>query len=675
MTEKDFSENLIHRDLSWLAFNERVLNEAKEESNPLLEQIKFLAIFVNNLDEFLMVRVAGLKRLLDTQYNRKDAFGWYAPDLYVEIKARTAILMNRLYEIYQTNALPKLAEQNVSIKAFDQLTDDEKQYAKRYFETTLFPIITPMAVDQGHPFPILPSKTLAFAIHLDRQGETHLGILPVPRSVARLLSLPSSKNEVNYILIDDLIREYMDMFFKGFALKHCARFRVIRDSEMSGSEEYGPDLLKAIESEIKKRPKAKVVYMEVEKGCSPALLEDLIEANGLPEEEIAFIDGHFDLSFLFQLSGEVNKVELCYPSFTSAKIEYDNIFDRIKEDDFMMHLPYQSFFPTVDFIAQAADDPDVLAIKMTLYRTNQDSAIIEALKKAAQNKKQVSVLVEIKARFDEEQNINWARELEQAGCHVMYGILGMKIHSKIAMVVRQEEDRIRRYVHLSTGNYNEKTAKIYTDLGFFTADYKFTRDVSEVFNVITGYSLPSRWSRLISAPHDMRPFFLEMIDKEIEYQNKFGNGFIWAKMNSLEDPEVIHKLYEASQAGVKIQLIVRGICSLIPGVKGFSETIEVRSIVGRFLEHTRIYMFGNNGDERYFLSSADFMRRNFDRRIELLFEIDLEKIKSELHKLLELHWKDNTKSWFLQDNGTYRKYTSRNKAFNVQEYLIGYYSK
>ncbi|MDD5584614.1 MAG: polyphosphate kinase 1, partial [Candidatus Omnitrophica bacterium] len=371
---------------------------------------------------------------------------------------------------------------------------------------------------------------------------------------------------------------------------------------------------------------------------------------------------------------QANKPELCYASFIPPKIEYDNIFNKIKEGDFLLHMPYQSFQPTADLIGQASRDEGVLAIKMTLYRTNEDSVIVEALKEAAKNKKQVTVLVEIKARFDEEKNINWVKELEEAGCHVIYGIPGMKIHSKISLIVRKEDERIQRYVHLSTGNYNETTARVYTDFAYFTANDDFAKDISDVFNVITGYSLPSRWKRIVSSPNDLRQYFFELIDKEIEYQKKYRNGFIFAKMNSLEDVQTIEKLYEASCAGVKIKLIVRGICCCVPGVAGLSENIEVKSIVGRFLEHSRVYFFNNNSDYRVFLSSADWMTRNLDRRVELLFEIQKDNLKEHLKFILDMYWKDNLKTRFLSAYDGYSRPPSSEEKFNVQDYLITHYS-
>jgi len=671
--EAKAAERFIHRDISWLMFNERVLEEATDPNNPLLEQVRFLAIFVNNLDEFFMVRVAGLKRLIDSQYNKKDPHGYYPQDVAEKIKKGTDKLLKDLYQIYQDTIRKELAKKEVTIRLFSELTEDQQKYAKRYFDNTVFPIATPMAVDAGRPFPVLPSKTLALAVLLKRNEESYFAIIPVPKNLPRLIRLPAEKDEVTFILVENLIKEHIVKFFNGFDVMAQFTFRLMRDSEMSGEEEYSPDLLKAITAEVRKRPKAKVVHLEIEKKYNEELLDYLCKILGFDKEEATYIDGDLDLSYLFELVAQVNAPKLFYPGYLPKKIDYENIFDRVKEGDFIVHVPFQSFQPTVDLIYTAAHDQDVLAIKMTLYRTNDDSAIIGALKDAARNKKQVTVLVEIKARFDEERNINWSKELEEAGCHVIYGISGMKIHSKMTLIVRKEEGRIRRYVHLATGNYNEKTARIYTDIGYFTANDDFARDISDVFNVITGYSLPSRWQRIVSAPYDLRQYFFELIDREIEHQKRHRNGLIFAKMNSLEDPKIIQKLYEASCAGVKIKLLVRGICCLVPGVEGLSENIEVKSIVGRFLEHTRVFLFHNNSDDRIFLSSADWMRRNFDKRIELLFEVYKQDIKEQIGEQLNAYWRDNVKARVLTSKEEYVRPKEIKEKFNIQEYLLRSY--
>ncbi len=668
-------DKFIHRDLSWFSFNERVLEEAKDANNPLLERLKFLAICANNLDEFFMVRVAGLKRLVDAGYNRKDNFGRYPQELLLEIQEKTDSFIGRLYEAFRQDIGKDLQKNRISILKPDQLNPEQKKAVKKYFEATLFPIITPMAVDQGHPFPVLHSKTNAFAVYLSRSDTSYLALLILPQSVQRFFKLPSEKDEFCFILIDEILRENLEGFFRGYKIMGSFSFRVIRDSEFSIQEEYAPDLLKAIEDEVKKRPKAKIVCLQVEKDYNPQLLELLYTGLEFPKDQVSVIDGNLDLTSLFELPSQIARPDLTYRSYIPAKTEYENIFDKIKEEDFMLHTPYQSFNPTVDLIESAAKDQDVLAIKMTLYRTNEDSAIIRALAEAAKSRKQVTVLVELKARFDEQRNIEWTRDLEAAGCHVIYGMPGIKIHSKMALIVRREDGRMRRYVHLSTGNYNEKTARAYTDVGYFTANDDVAKDISDMFNVITGYSLPARWKRIVASPNDMRQYFFEMIDKEMEFQKKYKNGFIFAKMNSLEDTKIIEKLYEASNAGVRVRLLVRGICCLIPQAAGMSENIEVKSIVGRFLEHSRVYLFNNNSDYRVFLASADWMARNFDRRIELLFEVNKAQLKEHLKFVLEQYWKDNLKSHSLAPDKQYFRPKKEDKPFNAQEYLIEYYTK
>ncbi|MBF0594087.1 MAG: polyphosphate kinase 1 [Candidatus Omnitrophica bacterium] len=669
--EKD---RYIHRDLSWLAFNERVLEEAGEAENPLLERARFLAIFASNLDEFFMVRVAGLKRLLDAQYNREDIYGYYPQDVYRQVREKTVDLFTKLYDVYESGLKPGLARERIFIKRSSELNADQQKFVKRFFDSTLYPIITPMAIDQGHPFPVLASKTLAFAVHLVHKEMTHLAVIPVPQSIPRLVKLPSAKDSFEFMLIDEIIRDNLKSFFRGYDITGSSLFRLIRDSELTVDEEFSPNLLESIEEEIKKRPRAKVVQLTMEATCPDLLLDAIVEATGFMKEEVTRISGEIDLTFLFQLASQAGVASLYYPAYVPAKMNYENIFERIKEEDFILHMPFQSFQPTVDLIRAASLDPDVLAIKMTLYRAGEDSEIVLALKAAAKNRKQVTVLVEIKARFDEERNINWARQLEEAGCYVIYGIAGMKIHSKIALIVRREEGRTRRYVHLSTGNYNEKTARVYTDIGYFTANDDFARDISDVFNVISGYSKPARWKRVISSPYDLREYFFELIDKEIEFQRQYKNGFVFAKMNSLEDTKMIDKLYQASAEGVKIHLIVRGICVLVPGVPGLSENITVKSIVGRFLEHSRIFLFNNNSEFRTFLSSADWMSRNLDRRIELLFEIHRQELKDHLRFVLENAWKDNQRSRTLLAQRTYSFLKADEDKFNAQEFFIKNYS-
>ncbi|MCX7927830.1 MAG: polyphosphate kinase 1 [Candidatus Omnitrophica bacterium] len=663
----------FHRDLSWLEFNQRVLEEAVSSDNPLLERLRFCAIFSNNLDEFFMVRVAGLLRLIESKHNQKDAYGYYPQEVYQFIRQKYEHLIRKQYEIFNKHLLEQLAEQRIFIKGITELTNEEAKMVERFFETTIFPIVTPLAVDPGHPFPVLPSRTNAFAIKLQRNNDIFLAIVPLPYSLPRLLKLPSERDEYKFILIDEIIRYYLAKFFRGYTLKTVVKFRVIRDSEVLIAEDYTQDLLRAIEQEIKKRPKAKVVNLQVEIPATEDLIKDICAGLEYSYDDIVRIDGFLDLTFLFELANSVVNPKLLYKSFIPARMEYEDIFEIIKEQDFILHLPFESFQPTIDLLKIAAKDRDVLAIKMTLYRTNDDSAVIKALLEAARNKKQVTVLVELKARFEEERNIDWTKDLEAAGCHVIYGMPGYKVHAKMMLIIRKEQGRIQRYVHLSTGNYNENTTRIYTDIGYFTANEDIAREVADIFNFITGYSLPGRLQRIVYAPYELRKYIFDLINKEIAFQKKYGNGFIFAKMNALEDTQIIEKLYEAFDAGVRIQLLVRGICCLIPK-QAQNHAIEVRSIVGRFLEHSRIFIFGNNNDKRVFLSSADWMTRNFDKRVELLFEVNRKPIKDKLIWIMKTYWEDTAKVRYLAIDGTYTRPEVNERKFNAQEELLKIYT-
>lgn len=667
-------DKYLHRDLSWLLFNQRVLEQALDENNPLLERAKFLAIAMNNLDEFIMVRYAGQKRLVDSDYNLADVFGCFPREICAETRRRIDDFVGLAYRVYEQKIAKQLKAAKIHLKKYAELTTEQKKQTRKYFDSTIFPIATPMAVDQGHPLPLLHSRNIAFFVLLERDGKAYHALVPVPAIIPRVLKLMSRNDNCSLILVDEIVRENLGHFFRGYRIMTSAAFRILRDSEYAVNEEFSPDLLQAIEAEIKQRPRGKVVFLELEATADPRIAPILSDWYALEGNDPVKIFGPLDLRCLFEVCSAAADPALQFKAHTPRLPEYTDIFTKIQAGDLLINLPFQTFEPTIDLLRTAAQDQNVLAIKITLYRTDKDSAVIAALKDAARNKKQVTVLVEIKARFDEEQNILWARELEEVGCHVIYGFPGMKIHSKIALIVRQEESRIVRYVHLSTGNYNEKTAQVYTDIGYFTCNPDFGREVSDIFNVITGCSLPARWKRIISSPHDLRKYFFELIDQEMEFQEKYQNGRVFAKLNSLEDVEMIDKLYEASGKNVKIRLIVRGICSLVPGVKGLSDNIEVRSVVGRFLEHSRVFSFNNNDYPRYFLSSADWMRRNFDRRIELLFEIYKPEIKEELRLLLETYWQDDAKASVMQNN---RNYVKRKKedGFNAQEALLIQYAK
>ena len=662
------------RDLNWLAFNERVLEEAEDPGNPLLERLKFVAIFASNLDEFYMKRIAAIRRLMDAAPDKPDAFGFKPSEVYRQAEEYIARLRTRFYGVFDKIRRTELAPSGIHLKGYPELDDRERTFVQEYFETTVFPVVTPMAVDQGHPFPILSSRTLSLAVAVD-DGKPRLAILPIPTVLPRLILLPGPAKERPFVLLDEVIRHNLGAFFRGRTVTENAAFRVMRDSELDLDPEAVADLLEAVEKEVRRRPRARAVSLEIEGSASEALLRRLCGLIEIEPERTKRIDGNLDLTYLFSLVGQVHRPELAYPAFTPAPSPRGDVFARIRERDSLVHLPYQSFQPVLDFIEQAAKDRDVLAMKMTLYRTTADSPVVAALRRAAESGKQVTVLVELRARFDEERNISWARAMEESGCHVLYGIPGLKIHSKVALVIRREGDGIRRYVHLSTGNYNESTARLYTDLGFFTANEDIARDASDVFNVLSGYSLPPRWRKVVSAPQDMKPFLFQLIDQEIENQKRSQNGFLFAKLNSLQDKPLIDKLYEAAQAGVKMKLLVRGLCCLVPGVPGLSETIEIRSLVGRFLEHSRIYCFQNNGNYRVFLSSADWMRRNLDRRIELLFPVERRELRQHLKWILETYWQDDVKSRVLRPDGTYARVPPGKERHNAQEFLIKYYAQ
>jgi polyphosphate kinase len=662
------------RDLNWLAFNERVLEEVEDPGNPLLERLKFVAIFASNLDEFYMKRIAAIRRLIDIAPERPDVFGFRPAEVYRQSEETIARLRTRFSGVFDKIRRTELAPNGIRLKTFPELDDRERAFVQQQFETSIFPVVTPMAVDQGHPFPILSSRTLSLAVVVN-DGKPRLAILPLPAVLPRLLTLPGTGKERSFLLLEEVIRHNLGAFFRGREVTESAAFRVMRDSELDLDPEAVADLLEAVEKEVRRRPKARAVSLEIEGKVSEALLRRLCARIGIEPERTKRIEGDLDLSYLFALVGKVQRPDLAYAPFTPAPFPRGDVFARIRERDFLVHLPFQSFQPVLDFIEQAARDPGVLAMKMTLYRTTADSPIVAALRRAAESGKQVTVLVELRARFDEERNINWARAMEESGCHVLYGIPGLKIHSKIALVVRKEAEGIRRYVHLSTGNYNESTARLYTDLGFFTQAEDIGRDASDVFNVLSGYSLPAHWRKVVSAPNDLKPFLFQLIDQEIENQKRSQNGFLFAKLNSLQDKPMIDKLYEAAQAGVTMKLLVRGLCCLVPGVPGLSETIEIRSLVGRFLEHSRIYCFQNNGNFRIFLSSADWMRRNLDRRIELLFPVERRELRQHLKWILETYWQDDVKTRVLRPDGTYARVPAGKERHNAQEFLIKYYAQ
>lgn len=662
-----------NRELSWLAFNERVLEEALDESNPLGERLKFLAIFSSNLDEFFMVRVAGLKDQVKAGFNKPENKAGLTPKKQLSaISKKNHQIVELQYAAYREKLLPLLEKENIFIRKMGELAGVQHQYLEQFFDEQIFPVLTPMAIDAYRPFPILANKSLNLAIILvdpleeDEHNREKFAVVQVPAVLERFIKLPSDDNSLSYIMLEDVISHFINKLFRGYKVKLISKFRITRNADLTIHEEGARDLLKEIEKELKKRKWGAAVRLEV---CADSIDTNILQflANVLEvhEKDIYFQNGPLDFTFLFSFYKEVTryKEHLSYQTLIPQPpldlIGEDDIFEAITKKDILLHHPYESFEAVVDFISQAADDPDVLAIKQTLYRVSGDSPIIESLKRAAGNGKQVTVLVELKARFDEEKNVHWAKELEKAGCHVIYGMTYLKTHSKITLVVRKRNNHIERFVHLGTGNYNDVTAKIYTDLGLLTSNKEFGIDATNFFNYLSGYTEKPEYHYLSVSPFDIRKDLIQLIDDEIAFHKKHKNGKIILKMNAFTDKELIMKLYEASRAGVKIDLIVRGICCLKANVAGVSENIRVRSIIGRFLEHSRIYYFFHNGQEKIFLSSADMMTRNMVRRVEILFPILDTGVKYRVKKILTITNTDNVKAREMDEDGTYR-YVKRN---------------
>lgn len=678
--EKDYlkPEYYENRELSWLKFNERVLNEARDKSIPLLERLKFISITSSNLDEFFMVRVASLKDMVHAGYKKKDIAGMTAIEQLEAINKDTRALVETQYSTYNRSLLPLLKHQGIEIiDRFEELTKEQEEYVDRYFEENVYPVLTPMAVDASRPFPLIRNKTLNLAALLskkdDTKGEVEFATVQVPSVLPRIIQIPATKEGMrSFILLEQMIERNINQLFLNYNVLCAYPYRIMRNADLSIDEDEAEDLLQEIQKQLRKRQWGEVIRLEVEDGIEKRLLNILKEELHIQQEAIYKISGPLDLTFLMKMYGLEGCDELRYAPYKPQRVPQivpgEDIFEEIRKGDILLHHPYQTFDPVVDFIRQASVDPNVLAIKQTLYRVSGNSPIIASLAQAAENGKQVSVLVELKARFDEENNIVWAKKLEKAGCHVIYGLVGLKTHSKIALVVRREEDGIRRYVHLGTGNYNDSTAKLYTDLGMFTCSEAIGEDATAVFNMLSGYSEPLSWNKLVVAPIWLRKKFLKLIKREAKHAQEGKEAFIKAKMNSLCDREIIAALYEASAAGVKIDLVVRGICCLRVGIPGISENISVRSIVGNFLEHSRIFYFHNDGQEEIYMGSADWMPRNLDRRVEILFPVENERLMEEIKHILNTQLEDNTKAHILQTDGKYGKIDKRGKKLvNSQE--------
>ena len=669
-----------NRELSWLKFDARVLNEAKDKSIPLLERLKFVSITSSNLDEFFMVRVASLKDMVHADYRKRDIAGMTASEQLDRINTATRKLVESQYNTYNRSLVPLMAANGIHIiEKYEELTAEQAAYVDRYFEEDVYPVLTPMAVDASRPFPLIRNKTLNIAALLSsKKDEKHkdaveFATVQVPGVLPRLVPIPADTSENfgevegrTFILLEQIIEKNIDKLFLNYHVLCAHPYRVMRNADLPIDEDEAADLLKEIQKQLKKRQWGEVIRLEVEASVDKKLLRFLKDELKVAEEDIFQISGPIDLTFLMKMYGLSGCDSLRYEPYKPQRVPEiepgEDIFEAIRVGDILLHHPYETFDPVVDFIRQAASDPDVLAIKQTLYRVSGNSPIIASLAQAAENGKQVSVLVELKARFDEENNIVWAKKLEQAGCHVIYGLVGLKTHSKIALVVRREEDGIRRYVHLGTGNYNDSTAKLYTDCGIFTCNEAIGEDATAVFNMLSGYSEPLSWNELVLAPIWLRTRFMRLIARETKHAREGKPAKIVAKMNSLCDEGIIAALSEASAAGVEIELIVRGICCLKVGIPGISENIHVRSIVGNFLEHSRIFFFLNDGEEELYMGSADWMPRNLDRRVEILFPVLDDTLKEKVKHILDVELADNTKAHVLKPDGEYEKIDRRGKV-------------
>ncbi|MCD7905273.1 MAG: RNA degradosome polyphosphate kinase [Clostridiales bacterium] len=666
MADLNNTDLYINRELSWLEFNERVLEEAFDKTNPILERFKFLAITASNMDEFFMVRVAGLMEQVYAGKTSPDISG-LTPDMQLEkIAERTHEMAAKQYNCLNRSLIPALKEDKIFFKKYKELNSSQKDFAKAYFNTTLFPILTPMAIDSSRPFPLVFNKSLNLIVELESEDEKEdkFAVVEVPSVVPRIIELPMEGENRIFIFLEDIIKHFISRLFEGNKVLSACAFRITRNSDLEIDEDERHDLLMEIEQSIKKRKWGEPVRLEIEKNIADSAFRFLLERLELNSSYIYRINGIIDLTAGFLIAGISGCSGLCdepMPPVAVKAFRDKDMFEVIKEKDILVHHPYESFDCVVNFVKTAAKDPLVLAIKQTLYRVSGNSPIISALIQAAENGKQVTVLVELKARFDEENNINWARKLEKAGCHVVYGLVGLKTHCKLCMVVRKESEGIRRYVHLGTGNYNDKTAKQYTDLGMFTAKESYGADVSKLFNVLTGYSKSTRYQEIAAAPTNLREMFIKNIETEAQNAREGKEAKILAKMNSLVDDGIVKALYEAAMAGVEIHLVVRGICCLRPGVTGVSENIQVTSIVGRFLEHSRIYYFENGGSPKIYLSSADWMSRNLNRRVEVAFAVEDERLKKEVTEILKITLSDTIKTRVMESGGTYKRVDKRGK--------------
>ncbi len=677
-TKFEKPENFWNRESSWLKFNARVLSEAMDKTVPLFERMKFLSITASNLDEFFMVRMASLYDRIHSNSEKRDIAGMTPLQQLDTLMPQIRQFMQAQYKTYKEFLLPDLQKVGLYvIESYEQLTKEQKQYVNAIFKTEIYPVLTPMAVDFVRPFPVIKNQALNLGVLFigDEREEVEFATVQVPKHLPRVIEIPSiaqKKQEKHLILIEQIIRGNLQQLFLNREILCVSLYRIIRSANFNLEE--GQNFVDDLEEQLQKRQVGKIVKLEVENGIDARLLNQLKKNLQVSKEQIYKIYGAFDLKFLMELyhigGFHAFKYKEHIPeSFCSLKKE--DIFTQIKKNDRLLHLPYDSFDTMVQFMEQAANDKSVIAIKQTLYRVSENSPIVTALLKAAKNGKQVTVLVEVKARFDEKNNIMLVKTLEKAGCHVIYGVHGLKTHSKITLVVRKEEDGIKRYVHLGTGNYNDLTAKTYTDMGILTANTAIGEDATAVFNMLFGGAKPTKWNYFFVAPICLRERFLELIKRETQHAQNGRKAYIIAKMNSLCDKQIIQALYEASYAGVKIELIIRGICCLKTQVQGISENITVRSIVGTFLEHSRLFYFYNDKQEEVYMGSADWMPRNLDNRIEIVFPILDESVKKEVINSMKMQLKDNVKAHLLKKDGSYQKIESVDgDMFQSQEYFI-----
>lgn len=681
----------FNRELSWLEFNDRILNEARDNKNPLLERLNFLSITASNLDEFYIVRVASLRDMESVDFAEKDIAGFSVKEQLIRIDEKTRLSMDLMYSTYNRSLVPALRAENIIISSYDELDDDAKAQSDEYFQKVLYPILTPLAIDAARPLPLIYNRMLNMCVMLENipdseslQKHINTGIkskkdnkaeedeylfatVQIPTVVKRMYEIRREGIQI-FVPIEQIIRANISSLFNGQKVLATGFYRVMRNSDLDIDEDEAEDLLKEIEEQVRQRRFGEIIRIEVDDDMDPELLKFFTAELAIKDSDIFRVSGPIDLTFLSKIRSACEAVhpDLCYPAHVPAIPAMfpdgtDNIFEKIRAHDRFVHHPYESFDPVLEFVRQAAADPNVLAIKQTLYRVSSSSPIIASLLEAARNGKQVMVLVELKARFDEENNINWAKMLEKAGCHVIYGLVGLKTHSKITLVVREEEDGIRRYVHLATGNYNDITAKIYTDMGLFTASEPMGEDASEFFNMLSGFAIPDKWRRFVPAPLWMKDYFKAKIKREADNAKEGKEARIIAKINSLVDEEIIKALYNASCAGVRIDLIVRGICCLRAGIPGMSENIHVRSITGRFLEHSRVFYFYNEGHEDLYLASADWMPRNLNRRVELMFPVEDPECRARVMEVLNVELDDTVRAHIMDFDGTYHKQDLRGK--------------